>query len=344
MLRFLALLFASCLLFVSAATASPELKIGVRNNLRTLEFTTTDGTAQGALIELWRSWATTNRTQIEFVSTSNDSLETLLKSGGIDIIANAGSSEELSYSAPYFHYNYYLFSLKKIHLETAEQLPLKIGLLKCDATCVDSDLLKSARVSLYPNHQKMLEALQSGQIDYFIANDINLNLAIKGRQLFSLYYPAKPFYQHPVRAATLGQNKHLLTNLDKVMLSVPTAERQAIISKWFPKTTGYRFSWPIIGLSIAILLTTTLSIAAWLINAKLKLQIDEATRSLVQEKEDLRLAKDEAVTRQKNIKALIDSIHSCIFALNSQGKVTHMNRYAEKWSTGQYPPWQGFIE
>ncbi len=45
----------------------------------------------------------------------------------------------------------------------------------------------------------------------------------------------------------------------------------------------------------------------------------------------MRKTKDEAVAQQKNLNILFDSVNSCIFSINAEGLITHLNRHARQW-------------
>jgi nitrogen-specific signal transduction histidine kinase len=204
--------------------------------------------------------------------------------------------------------------------------------LKTEEAFVDLNLLTSTRISRYPGYQEMITDLLSGDIDCYIANDVNMNFTVHSVLLLKLNYPDKPFYQYKVRAGALPANQHLLTQFNRGMDAVTMAERDSIKSKWGPHTIGYKLSWPLIGISITIALLSMLSLIVWLMNLKLKAKVLSATQSLIQEKDALRQAQNDALEQQTNIKALLDNINICIFALNDEGIITHLNRHAEKWT------------
>jgi signal transduction histidine kinase len=252
-----------------------------------LEFSSKEGLPEGALVDLWKEWAAKTNTKVKLVTVPDDSALPLLEEGTVDIIANAGNTPELYYSDSYFTHNYFLFSLKGLHLKTAEQFPLRIGIIAKDKAFIAPALPPSSQITFYPTYQRMLTDLLLGKVDYFIANDTNLNFSIKGQELLKLYYPKKPFYQHHVRAGTLQQRSHLLGDINAGMQAITNYERQAIVNEWSPSMVGYRFSWEIIGLSAAVLLFIIISIAIWLMNIKLKVQVAEQTYRLEAQKREL---------------------------------------------------------
>lgn len=337
MLRTSLLLFIVIVFSQNSALSSSKLTVGVRNNLRTLEFQTNEGHPRGALIDFWELWAQKNGVEVDFVSACDDVIMQLLQEGQIDVIANAKPSTHLSYSTPYFVHDYYLFSLKNSHLQKAEQLPLRMGLRKIDEDFIDKDILSSVQIFHYQNHKAILRDLLAGKIDYFIANDTELNFSISGIDLLQLHFPNKPFHQLHIRAATLKDNSHLLKEFNRWARETSSLERQAIINKWSQKMKGYRLSWPLIGISIIILLFSSLSLVVWMMNIRLKAQVTQATKSLVTEKEALRQAKEDAVNTQQNISVLLDSLKTCIFSLNSHGHITQLNSHAEKWMSDDCP-------
>ena len=326
------IMFCVCLGWLQGpAFAVSQLTVGVRENLRALEFTTEDDQAKGALIDYWKMWGRNNDTEITLIRLPESQLESALDNGTIDIIANAAELPGLSYSEPYFSYNYYLFSLKNARLHKGEQFPLRVGILQRHERFIDRDLLSTVNLSPYPDYRRMLNDLLSGQIDFFLANDVSLSFEINGLDLLKLHYPEQPFYSHPVRAGTLAHKRTLLDRFNGGMKNISAEESKAIFAEWFPSMKGYRLSWPLIGLAIIVLFLTVLFIAVWLMNIKLKTQIADATQSLVREKETLRKAKDNAIRTQENIRTLLNTMRACIFALNSRGQVTFLNQSAEKW-------------
>lgn len=330
MLRSLLLIGSFFVVLHNIAVAASPLTIGVRNDIRTLESKTTEGKLQGALIDFWKLWAEKNDKEVKFVSICNDSTLALLTDGTIDLVANAKQSSDLSYSDAYFTFDYYLFSLKKSYIQAVEQLPLRIGLLEDHKDFIDIAVLKTARVSYYHSHQEMLEDLFSGDIDYFIANDANLNFSVGDIDLLRLYYPPKVFHQHNIRAAALKSNRQLIAEFNSGVGHISSAEQKEIVSRWSPNLSGYRISWPLIGISLFILFSSALTLIIWLMNLKLKRQVASATEPLTLEKEALQRSEDEAIKRQNNIKHLLDSLRTCIFTLNERGEITHLNKHAEK--------------
>ncbi|MEE4253501.1 MAG: transporter substrate-binding domain-containing protein, partial [Desulfuromusa sp.] len=215
--RFTFLLFCALAFVQNGYSEQSQVTVGIRNNIRSLEFSTTNGSAQGALVDLWAIWAEKNNIQINFVSACDESIGLLLEEGAIDVIANAKESTGLNYSDPYFTYDLFLFSLKHSYLDSTEQLPLRVGILKTEEAFVDLNLFASTRISRYPGYQEMITDLLSGDIDCYIANDVNMNFAVHSVLLLKLNYPDKPFYQYKVRAGALPANQHLLTQFNRGM-------------------------------------------------------------------------------------------------------------------------------
>ncbi|MDX2479944.1 MAG: ATP-binding protein [Desulfuromusa sp.] len=314
-------LLASVLMgfFQGVALASSQLIVGIRSDSKTLEFANTEGLPEGTLVELWKLWAAKTGTEVKLVTVFDNSILPLLEEGTVDIIANAENTPELYYSDSYFTHDYYLFSLKNLHLKTTEQFPLHIGVNEKDNAFIASAIPPSAQVSSYSTYQNMLNDLLSGKIDYLIANDTNLNFSINGLDLLKFYYPEKPFYPHHVRAGTLTQKKHLLEDVNVGMQAITDYERQAIVNKWSPSMVGYRFSWEMIGLSAAVLLSIIITIIIWLMNIKLKRQVANATQSLTREKA--------AIIREREMAQSYLDIAGVMFGtLNRQGDITLMNK------------------
>jgi len=278
------------LLFPGFAIAIAQINIGVHPDFRPLEFDSNNAGPQGALIDYWKLWGKKNDTEITFIRLSNSNLETALHNGDIDLVANAPGLPNLTYSDSYLTYDYYLFSFKKLHIENADQFPLRIGVRQADAAFVKEELLATADISFYSDHHEMLNSLKSEEIDFFIANDVNLNFAIKTTDLLKLHYPFQPFYSHSVQAGTLEHNIDLLVHLNKGMTGITEQEYKAIIAKWYPSMVGYRFSWPLIGLAIVVFMSVIITMIVWMMNIKLKIQVDVATQSLIAEKEALNKA------------------------------------------------------
>ncbi|MBN2792125.1 MAG: response regulator [Desulfuromonadales bacterium] len=206
-----------------------------------------------------------------------------------------------------------------------------------DAGFIDKNILHSARVFHYSNFKDMLSDLSEGKIDFFIANDAELNFSISNLELLNLHYPDTPFFQVHIKAGVLKQNSEFLAGFNQWIENISLEDRQRIIKRWSPQMKGYRLSWPLIGLSIIILISSSLALAVWMMNLRLKAQVAQATKSLIAEKEALSQAKENAVNTQKNIKALLDSLKTCIFSLDSSGNITHLNSHAEKWMTDDCP-------
>lgn len=339
MRRFIFLLFT--LVICSSqlpALASDNIRVGISNHCKNMEFVTKDGRPDGVLVDLWRLWAEQNNKQVQFVIIQNKRAQDLLRSGEIDVIGNAPPDNQLIYSAPYFTYNYFLFTPRKNFLQSLDHFPIRVGVLVNDIAFLDKNLLQNTRLQSYQCHQKMLEAMLDGKIDCMLANDISLNFSISGMELLNyIEFPSDPFYQYQVRMGTLSENQNLVKTFDSWIHDLSSKDRASVVSRWMPNTFGYKFSWPLIALSTFVLISSLLLITVWIMNIRLKVQVKDATKELLQEQELLKEAKDNAISDQLYIKTLIDSITACVIAVNRQLDVTHTNKSAEIYSSQEHP-------
>jgi signal transduction histidine kinase len=318
------------LLMVQSGWALPEqLNVGIHQDQSPLEFVSQEGQVQGALPELWEIWGEDYGVHVNLIEGSEKKLRELLNNGNIDILANATPMPERYFSTPYYTHDFYLFSLKTFRLEGANQLPLRLGVLQRDADFIDQQLLGNGQVVRFSTYPDMISSLKQREIDAIVANDTNLLYAIHNTDLLLLHYPDTPVLKLQIRAATLPANAARLEQIDKELQLVAQEHRQALAAKWTPSTIGYRIPWLLIGISLVIILFATLIFAIWLINTNLRRQVFNATRSLIREKEALSRAKNAALTRQNTINILFDAVQSCLFSLDRNGEISHMNQRAK---------------
>ncbi|MDT8444789.1 MAG: ATP-binding protein [Desulfuromonadales bacterium] len=277
-----------CLVLQVTDCAAEMLKVGIRADRRPLEFATSQGGAAGVLVDLWTYWGEQNGVDVSFVVNGDEEIGQLLQSGQIDIIANARPGGELVYSAPYFTYDYFLFSEKNRYLESPQSLLIKVGLLAVDEPFLDEALLNFSRIQSYQNYQELLEDMHVGVIDFMLSNDLNLNFSvISDIELFRLNYPKHPFYNYPVRAAALGAKLALIETFDKGMRQIPPQELTAIKSRWIQSTVGYRLPWSLIGFAMIVFIASSLMLVAWIMKLKLEQQVAEQTLVLEAQKQAL---------------------------------------------------------
>ncbi len=320
------------LLLSHGAWAIPEqLSIGIHDNLKPLEYTSRDGAPRGALVDFWSKWGELNHVRVNFVAGSQKQLEDRLQTGAIDLIANAQKHAPLPLSTPYYDYPYYLYTLKKFHLAKLAKLTIRLGIMKKDEPFLDPKILTRGNLFYFDSFQQMVNDLKQGEIDAFIANDIGLIFAVQNTDLLLLNYPDEPLHSHALQAAVRPGNEALLPQIEDGITRISPIEKQAIASKWAPAILGYKIPWALVAVSIVVILCCALVMAIWLVNVKLRRQIFNATRSLIREKDLMRKTKDEAVAQQKNLKILLDSVNSCIFSINADGLITHLNRHARQW-------------
>lgn len=274
--------------------ASTPVRVGIHNDVRALEFETSSGQPDGALVDLIKTWGNSSDKTVEFVFADNTDLLQRLESGSIDLIANAEISTQQLYSKPYFSHNYFLFCLKTTSLYNAKQLPIKLGIRNRDAGFVPRNILQSTRVFRFESFEAILTALDSGEIDYFIANDRELIFSISGPDIIRLSFPQDPFYQHKIRAAFRQSNEKLYNEFNSWIDVISDSTYQKISTRWAPTTVMYRFPWTAVIVSLFVITITVLAIAIWIINTRLKSQVAKATESLIIEKEAHRNAREEA--------------------------------------------------
>lgn len=277
-----------CLALHVTVCAAETLKVGVRDDRHPLEFATSQGRATGVLVDLWTYWGEQNGVDVSFVINGDEEIGQLLRSGQIDIIANARPGGELVYSTPYFTYDYFLFSEKNRYLESPASLQIKVGLLAADEPFLDEALLNFSRIQLYQNYQELLEDMHAGVIDFMLSNDLSLNFSvINNIELFRLNYPEQPFYSYHVRAAALGEKQPLIEAFDRGMHQAPPQELAAVKGKWIHSTVGYRLPWSLIGFALIVFITSTLILLAWIMKLKLEQQVAEQTLVLEAQKQAL---------------------------------------------------------
>ena len=323
------------LLSTSGLYAADPLRVGIRSDNRTIEYETASHEPAGVLVDLWRHWGKTQRRSIDFVLLDRGTGTAMLQTGQIDVLANSPDSPEYSLSAPYFSYDFYLFSLNDSELSAPSKFPLSIGLRETDSAYLNTATLSGANLITFPSYLAMIQALKTGKIDYFLANDVSMNVAVNGLALLKLNYPQTPFLSHQVRAAVRLNNVDFLPILNAQMAQSVAAIGTSVSNRWMPGTSAFRMSWSLIGLAVVILIASGLFVVVWLMNARLKDQVSQATRSLVSEQEQLRQARNRAIDSEVYIRNLIDAIHAFIIAINEAGNITHLNSYAKEFIQGE---------
>lgn len=282
------------------------LKVGIREDTQTLEYFSTEGAASGVLSDLWHDWAQKSGHTIEFVPLGDRAPQRLLEDGTIDILANAPPGMQAAYSLPYTVQPYFFFTRRGGQLSSLTELPIKIGVLASDAPFLMPVLKNRGQTAVYQGHSEMLKDLQQGQISVMATNDIALNFAIPTTALLGLNYPEKPFYTHPVRAATLENGRWALNEFSTSVKTMSKAHRSSLEAKWRPSTFGFRLPWPLIGGAIIVLVASTLILFFWLMNSRLEQQVKTQTLKIEQQKRDLELD----IERRKNLETELKAAKS----------------------------------
>jgi len=288
MLKPLVTVFLSALLLLQGAVClAGTVKVGIRDARKTLEFSSLQGEATGALVDLWRLWGQENGYNLQFVVIPGEETMAWLRNGQIDVVANALPGDELVYSAPYFTQDFYLFTFKKHYLDSLTSFPARVGVLAIDEPFLPVDLLEHIQLRRYQNHQEMLEGMHSGVVNFMVANDISLNHAGIEYDLLLLNYPETPVYSHPIRAGTLAENRSLIEAFDSGFKKIRVEDIAAIKGRWMPSTIGFRLPWSFLGLALVVLLSSVLIVVVWVMNRKLEQKVAGQTRELEGQKREL---------------------------------------------------------
>ena len=331
------LLFLALILVTPTFAAESLLRVGIRPDNRTIEYATDDNTPAGVLVELWKHWGQQQGRTVEFVFVESGAGPGLLENGQIDVLGNSHSGPGLELSAPYFSYDFYLFSNSDSQRYGPHKFPLAIGVRQVDLDYLNTDQLSGAQVKSYHTYVDMLDALRTSEIDYFLANDVSMNVAVNGLELLQLNYPSQPFLTHHVRAAVLTEKAAFLTTFNPEMAQTTDFLGDNVTERWIPGTAAFRMSWSLIGLALVIVVVSILIIVIWFMNAKLKEQVSQATLKLVHDQKLLREAHNKAVDNELYIRNLLDAIHAFVIAINDVGKITHVNSYAKRFVLGDGP-------
>lgn len=276
-------------LFDGAFCFADTFTVGIRNTNKTFEFKDSNGQSAGLLADVWKYWAEKNDHSVKFVSSDDKGLNELLRAGEIDLIANATPNGKLAVSEPYLTYDYYLISKKRSYLDSAEKIPLRIGILERD-NFLESVLQSDVVLKSYQHYQALLDGMSTGEISFILVNDISLNYAVYGTELITLHYPEKPFYSHPVTAGSLVQNAELIEKVDSGMRRLSNPMLEQIKRRWNLSTIGFKLPWAFIGFAVFVLVAVVALVVTWLLKTKLEAQIKDQTHEI--EKQKLALEKD----------------------------------------------------
>ncbi len=335
-------LISICLLCIIVSPASGAfddgpLLVGIRPDNGTIEYATKEHRPAGLLVDLWNHWASQQKRQVEFVFVKSGSGAELLKDGTIDVLANSPNDPSLALSEAYFCYDFYLISLRDAPRHSPSKFPLTVGIRDTDFDYLDHSILSGAEIKKYRNYSNMLVDLNQRDLDYLLANDIGMNIAINGLNLLPLNYPDKPFLIHQIKAAVGADHAAFLHSFNTEMAATVATFGSRVARIWLPGTIAFRMSWSLIGFALIIVLVSAVAIIIWFMNAKLKEEVKQATEKLVHEQDLLREAKDKATDSELYIRNLIDAIHVFIIAVNDIGNITHLNRYATRFIIGKEP-------
>jgi len=279
-----------------------SLKIGIRSDAQLLEYVTADGTPSGELVEHWKQWGNVRGYTLEFIAIGDAKAEQLLNDRVLDILANAPPKMQTGYSQVYDKHAYYFITRTGNYLTRLNELPLAIGILASDAPFLTDILVERGPLVSFRNYHEMLSALQQGKIGIIAANDIALNMAITTTDLLKLHYADEPFYIHPVRAAALPHNQHLLRDFTNLLERHPPAQSSSFTSRWHPSALGFRLPWTLIGAAATILCILSLMIFFWLMNKRLEQQVKAQTDEIAQQKQELEIDIERRKTLEVELK------------------------------------------
>ncbi len=250
--------------------------VGSRN-LPPFSMLNQEGEPVGVGIDLWRLWSQKTGIAVRFRLTDiSRSLEEI-KDGRADLHAGLLLSSErsawLDFTRPYLETPAYLYySLKQgERLGLGDFSTARIGTQGPIPQHLFNKLFAQGKQVVYENIPQMIEAVERGELDAFVADRPSSEFALLRLGMRGDYIALKkPLFQVSLRAAIAKGREHLLQAISNGLAAISREEMHKILARWIDRSAR---------LAIELPLQTTLNLSpreeAWLQqHKKLRIAVD----------------------------------------------------------------------
>ena len=246
-MRFAALLFLFLLLLPVTlfAASSDSISVVYCQDIPPFQYTDTDGSPQGLIIDYWKLWSDKTGIAVNFVEASWDQTLSLVKQGKVDVHAGLFFSKEreayLEYGAVLSRSSTNVFVHESLSIpdDIQKLSPYRIGVIAKDF--VEGFLKKELPqgvVVAYPNYESLMKDLQNGHLKVFAADTPTGLYQLSAHHLLTKfrYKQSAPLYQNDWYVASTKGRKDLIAVINEGMGKITAEERNKIARRWISGT------------------------------------------------------------------------------------------------------------
>ncbi len=246
-LRFTVPLLLLVLLLPITLFAAPSDTISVVycRDIPPFEYTDTDGSPNGLIIDYWKLWSNKTGIAVDFVEASWDQTLNLVKQGKVDAHAGLFFSKEreayLEYGAVLSKTSTNIFAHESISIPDDIQ---KLGSYRIGVIAKDfvegylKKKLPEAVVTGYLDYESLMKDLQNGHLKVFAADTPTGLYHLSANDLLTKfrYKQSDPLYQNDWYIASSKGRKDLVSLINGGMGKITDEERKKIARRWISGT------------------------------------------------------------------------------------------------------------
>ncbi len=231
----------------NAGTQPKEITIACSRDSYPFHYADENGKAAGITIDFWNLWSKKTGIKVKYLISDWDTSLKNVKDKKADVHAGCFYTAErdayLDYAFPIVEAETHIFynaALQNIR-ELKDLRPFTVGVVKGDysETFVRNNL-KDASLRTFNSYEAIMAAAKEGSIQVFVADTLTA-LPVMEKVLpvgLFTYNVDQPLYTNFFYAAAQDGKSDLVQRINAGMGSIVQVERQAILDKWLPKSSG----------------------------------------------------------------------------------------------------------
>jgi PAS domain S-box-containing protein len=325
-----AMLLLIALPALASADAPTRLRVIGDDNYPPYLFRDADGALTGYLVDYWKLWESKTGVPVTLTATNWADAQARFLAGEADVIETIfktpGREPLYDFTQPYADQPVNIYSHSSIAgITSVDALKgFRVGVQAGDA-CVEALARRGVAEQIhYPNYVELISAAARGDVRIvcldqypadFYANRLGLQDEL--RKAFTLYIGQ-------FRRAVPKGRLDTLELVERGMAAISPAQEQRLADKWFGASLsrGPAIDLRLVGMVLAAAAAVGLGVLAWVL--MLRRQVAARTRDLEQVNADLQES-------EQRYRELVQGANSAIIRWSSDGTITFINEYAERF-------------
>ncbi len=221
------------------------------SNLPPFTMLNEEGEVAGIGIDIWRLWSRKNGRPVRFRLTDIPTSLADLKSGRADfhmgLISSTDRSEWLLFSKPFLQAPAFLYypSERGVSRSLRDFQQTRIGIRGPPPAEYLKELLPKAEFVSYESITRMVEAVQAGQIQGFIADQPSADLVLLSKGVRGKFSRLEQeLFPLSLRAAVPKGRESLLQVIEQGLDAITREEMNGILARWLGRRADYGIAFP----------------------------------------------------------------------------------------------------